>query len=95
MTAKTARDTRKKSVPFAVKTAEAAEVRVTGEFTGWTPEGLRLDPSGDGTWKTTLKLVPGEYQYRLLIDGAWWNNPEAPRRVANPFGSENDVLVVS
>jgi hypothetical protein len=44
---------------------------------------------------TALQLAPGEYQYRLRVDGRWENNPAAERRAANAFGSENDVLVVS
>jgi len=45
-------------------------------------------------WKAVLALPPGEYQYRLRVDGAWCNDSTARRRVVNVFGSENDVLVV-
>ncbi len=69
-------------------------VSVTGDFCKWSGEGIRLRRGPDGAWSTTLQLKPGEYQYRLIVDGEWRNNPAAGRRVANPFGSENDVLVV-
>ena len=69
-------------------------VVATGDFSNWSPEGIRLERGPDGTWSTTLQLKPGEYQYRLIVDGEWWNNPGAERRVGNAFGSENDVLVV-
>jgi hypothetical protein len=41
-----------------------------------------------------LNLAPGEYQYRLLVDGEWKDHSEAKRRVPNAFGSENCVLTV-
>ncbi len=74
--------------------ASATKVVATGDFTGWSAEGVRLKRRRDGAWSTTLQLTPGEYQYRLLVDGHWGNNPEAERRSGNPYGSENDVLVV-
>jgi len=73
----------------------AEVVIVTGDFSHWSREGIRLERGPDGKWSTTLQLRPGEYQYRLIVDGQWWNNPGAERRVANAFGSENDVLVVA
>jgi hypothetical protein len=73
----------------------AEAVVVTGDFSQWSREGIRLERGPDGKWSTTLQLRPGVYQYRLIVDGQWWNNPGAERRVANAFGYENDVLVVA
>jgi len=73
---------------------EAKEVRIIGDFSGWAKEGIRFSPAGEGVWEATLKLAPGEYQYRLLVDGRWQDHPGARRRMPNPFGSQNCVLVV-
>ena len=81
-------------VAIVVKAPEAKEVRVTGDFTRWVKQGIRLSHDGDGQWRTVLPLHPGEYQYRLLIDGEWKDHAEATERVANPFGSENCLLKV-
>lgn len=81
-------------VTFRVKAAEAKEVRVTGDFTRWVKEGIPLSHDGSGEWRTVLALEPGEYQYRLLVDGEWKDHTEATVRVANPFGSQNCVLRV-
>ena len=81
-------------VAITVKAAEARDVRVTGEFTGWGTQGIRLSHDGAGRWRTVLTLEPGEYQYRLLVDGAWKDHAEAAQRVANPFGTENCILKV-
>ena len=81
-------------LPLIVKAPEAKDVRVTGDFTGWVEQGIRLSHDGNGRWRTVLSLAPGEYQYRLLVDGAWKDHAEAVLRVANPFGSQNCVLKV-
>jgi 1,4-alpha-glucan branching enzyme len=94
MLAKTATQRRFRRVAIVVKAPEAKEVRVTGDFTRWVKEGIRLSPDGNGQWRTVLPLDPGQYQYRILVDGEWSDHPEAAERVANPFGSENCVLKV-
>jgi len=81
-------------VALVVSAPEARDVRVTGDFTQWTTQGVRLSHDGKGEWRTVLPLVPGEYEYRLLVDGAWQDHAGAIDRVANPFGSENCVLKV-
>lgn len=83
-----------KRVPFSAKVEGAKSVCVTGDFTRWSEEGIPLAHSGDGEWKATLGLAPGEYQYRLRVDGRWQDHAEAKRRVPNAFGTENCVLTV-
>ena len=65
-----------------------------GDFNQWAPEGIRLSAGAGVVWSAVLELAPGEYQYRLRVDGEWRDHPEAERRVANPFGTENCVLTV-
>lgn len=81
--------------PFVVKLAGARAVSVTGDFVGWSAEGIPLHQIQSGEWAVNLTLEPGDYQYRLKVDGDWRDHPEAVRRVPNPFGSENCVLTVS
>jgi 1,4-alpha-glucan branching enzyme len=81
-------------VQFDVVDPVARHVEVTGDFTGWVEHGIRLRQQGNGGWRAALTLEPGEYQYRLRINGKWGDHLEATRRVANPFGSENCVLEV-
>jgi hypothetical protein len=84
----------KRQVAVTVQAEGAREVVVTGDFTGWAPDRQRLDEIRRGEWSTLLELAPGEYQYRLLIDGEWRDDPQARQRVPNAFGSENCILVV-
>ena len=82
-------------IPFRFRSKAAREVRITGDFTNWAPEGIPLRKAANGEFRTILGLVPGEYQYRLIIDGEWSDDPDATLRVPNSFGGENCVLQVS
>ena len=83
-----------RKVPFTARIEGAREVVVTGDFTQWAPNRVRLTYAGDGEWQAELRLARGEYQYRLIVDGEWRDDPTSIKRVPNPFGTENCVLTV-
>ena len=83
-----------KRVPFVAQAPEARAVSITGDFTGWSEAGIPLSKGSNGDWLGSLKLAPGEYQYRLRVDGQWQDHAGAQKRVPNPFGGENCVLSV-
>ena len=83
-----------KKVPLKVKADGAREVVLTGDFTQWAKDRVRLTPTAGGEWITVLELAPGKYQYRLIVDGDWRDHPEAPK-VGNPFGTQNCILTVA
>ncbi|MBN1886053.1 MAG: AAA family ATPase [Candidatus Krumholzibacteriota bacterium] len=85
----------KEGILFAVDAPRAGNVYLTGEFTNWSREGMRMerDPR-DGLWKTTLMLDPGEYEYRFIVDGVWIKDPANADSVLNEFGQENSLLIV-
>ena len=82
-------------VTFTVEIPGAKEIVLTGDFTQWALDRILLARGEDGKWRGSVTLPPGEYQYRLRVDGQWRDPPDAPRRVPNPFGGENGVLTVS
>lgn len=83
-----------RKIRYAVRLPQADEVILTGEFVNWNPEGIQLHHQGPDEWYVQLELPPGEYQYRLRADGDWIDDPQASRRIANPFGTLNCVLRV-
>ena len=83
----------RKRVFFRLHAPDAGEVAVVGSFSGWA-ELRPLKKGKGGTWQTWMSLDPGQYEYRFLVDGHWTNDPASPERTMNPFGSQNDVLVV-
>ncbi len=81
-------------VRFSIEAAHAQDVRVTGEFTGWSYEGIPLERSADGTWSRVIEVPPGAYEYRFILDGVWVKDPNNLESVLNEFGQENSVVVV-
>jgi chromosome partitioning protein len=82
-------------VMFALDTPDAREVRVTGEFTNWSREGLPMEKDkADGMWKAVVDIAPGEYEYRFIVDGVWIRDPNNKDYVRNEFGQENSLLIV-
>jgi 1,4-alpha-glucan branching enzyme len=82
------------AIEFRLFAPEAQEVCLAGDFSNWQPEKCLMRRFKDGTWKMKLKLTPGRYEYRFVVDGQWWTDPENPQRQENPFGQENSVLLV-
>ena len=74
---------------------QAASVLIAGDFTRWGTAPVSLVKEDNGVWKTTLALKPGKYQYRLLVDGQWQNDPHCQELQPNEFGSANCVLSVA
>ncbi len=84
----------KQRVAFTYVAPEAGSVLVAGDFTGWQEAPVSLKKSKAGTWKATVSLAPGVYEYRLLVDGKWEDDPKCEQRRPNQFGGENCVCVV-
>ena len=72
----------------------ARDVKAAGTFNDWRPESTPLIQTKAGEWVVRLMLRAGEYEYRLVVDGQWIEDPEADQRVANPHGGFNSVLRV-
>jgi len=79
--------------------ANANDVRIAGDFNGWIPDkGVRSLIESEGqtrVWTKILRLAPGTYQYRYVVDGEWREDPENPEIIASAVGGRNSVLVVS
>lgn len=82
-------------ITFSYFAPQAGSVLVAGDFTEWSASPISLLKEEGGTWKTTVLLQPGRYQYRLLVDGQWQNDPGCPDLQPNDFGSANCVLSVA
>lgn len=82
------------TVPFAFDPgpAGARRVCVAGEWNGWAKDGWALERGSDGVFRGEVRLAPGVYRYKLVVDGAWTHDPANPLR--EPDGHRNSVLVV-
>lgn len=73
---------------------EAGEVFVAGTFNDWNPRATPLKRDELGDWSVVLQLPPGEYRYRLVVDGEWRDDPCAQQTARNPFGGFDAVVTV-
>ncbi len=84
----------KKKVTFELQSPTAKAVLLAGDFTDWDKEPLALKKRKDGTWLKQLSLPCGMYEYRFIVDGQWVTDPKATVHHANPYGTENSVVMV-
>ena len=65
---------------------------LAGSFNDWNPANekyLLSDDDGDGIWSITVKLPPGTYQYKFVVDGNWTKDPSSPSDAPDGFGGRN------
>jgi len=84
-----------KTVDFKFYAPQAKKVFLGGGFNDWKPEKHPMKKDTKGNWKITLKLIPGRYEYRYLVDGVWHNAQEPVECVPNAFGSWNCIAEVA
>src|SRR5580765_7954278 len=85
----------KQKVTFSYLSPDAQSVAVVGDFTGWQQAPIPLKKDKAGSWKKTVSLAPGQYEYRLLVDGEWKDDPHCGERRPNQFGGENCVCTIN
>jgi 1,4-alpha-glucan branching enzyme len=68
-----------------------------GDFNNWDfNNGVALKQQKDGSFKASVSLQSGSYEYRYLLnDGRWVNDTQASKYIYNPeFSVENCVIEV-
>ncbi len=84
-----------KTVTFTVRAEPGKSVFLAGCFNKWAPaEKQMLDKKNEGVYSCTVKLAPGTYQYKFVIDGVWCADPENADFVQNDHGTLNSVIKV-
>jgi chromosome partitioning protein len=83
------------TVVFVTLYPRAQSVQIAGDFNNWQPEHHIMEKVSDsGAWQTQMKLDPGRYRYRLVVDGQWQQDPYNELTELNPFGGFNSVIEV-
>ncbi len=95
MARKNAKKTDTKPQTFSLTAPEAMSVMLVGDFTDWQDKPISMAKQPGGVWTATVKLPPGTYHYRFLVDGQWQDDPECTLRVSNPYGTQNSIRTVS
>jgi hypothetical protein len=78
-------------IQFTYKAPNAASVAWAGEFNSWSASAHPMKKGADGTWSVVVPLPAGDHQYKFVVDGTWFADPENPV-TAGEFG--NSVVKV-
>jgi chromosome partitioning protein len=81
-------------VTFTIAAPGAEQVHLAGDFNNWTLDGSEMEPMG-GVWKKVVKLPPGRYRYRYVVDGRWQVDPLNADVEPSPYGGDDSVLVMN
>jgi 1,4-alpha-glucan branching enzyme len=91
---RTSKEKNPKKVTFNFLAPEARNVALAVDFSDWDPTKHPMKKDKKGVWKISLNLVPGAYQFKFFVDGAWVIDPNCADSVWNPYGSSNCVKKV-
>ena len=82
------------AVRFEYRDRAARYVSVAGEFNGWNAGNHQLSLEKVGLWSAELRVPPGEYAYKFVVDGKWFLDPaNAATKVVD--GATNSLVVAS
>ena len=93
------------TVRFTCKAPWASKVFLAGTFNRWSSAETPMKKDKNGVWNASLKLTPGRYEFKFIVDGRWCCDPgccdmpgvhcPSSQCVQNAFGSMNRVLEVA
>ena len=80
---------------FFIRAPEARCVKVVGTFNDWSQsKNSLLKRHKNGVWSKEVRLSPGIYQYKFLIDDTWAEDKSNPRVIEDSYGGRNSVIEV-
>jgi 1,4-alpha-glucan branching enzyme len=83
----------KRQIELLLEMPQARAVAVAGSFNNWDLKRTPMRKEAT-TWKASLTLPPGRYEYRFVVDGQWLSDPKAKESVHNSYGTTNSIIVV-
>lgn len=80
---------------FVQPRSSALQVCIAGDFNDWNPHYHPMTyDEHRRVWYTVIKVTPGIYRYRLVIDGHWMEDRYNPSVELNPYGDFNNIIEV-
>ncbi len=70
---------------------KARRVVLSGSFNKWNEDLFRMTKTED-CWTLTLKVRPGKYEYKFIVDGMWIEDPDNPLKKRNEFNEYNSFI---
>ena len=89
------RESGRLQVELRLGDVDGNSIQLAGDFNGWIPDRNVETVTENGILVKRLELMPGDYQYRLVIDGVWQEDPSNPDQVPNIYGGSKSLLHVN
>lgn len=83
-----------KLTEFKLYAPTAKRVSIVGTFNNWDNKNNLARKDIRGNWTAKISLMPGRYEYKFFVDGAWLNGSDCKACVPNSFGTQNCVVEV-
>jgi 1,4-alpha-glucan branching enzyme len=83
---------KRKKITFKLKSDEAMEVFLLGDFNNWNPKLGFMKKGTNGLWEKSVMLPPGSYEYKFKVDGEWINDPDNSLTCCNSYGTKNNFV---
>lgn len=94
-TAKTGQDELEQLVVMEFVDNGIENLQLAGEFNDWIPDHNVETRLEEGVIRKIIRVKPGQYQYRLIINGKWQKDFSNPYQILNEYGEINSLLHVS
>ena len=90
-----AHDVQRQKIVIRLPGYAGKTVQVAGDFNNWVPDKNVMSRIQNNTVEKIIILPPGLYQYQLVIDGQWRDDPTNPARMPNHKEGYNSLLRVN
>ena len=96
------RENARATTELTCEAPSAESVFIAGTFNNWSSTATPMTKRRSGQWMASIKLPPGHYEYKFVVDGDWCCSPgceDGPhvncgQCVPNTFGTMNRILEV-
>ncbi len=73
---------------------DCERLQLAGDFNDWVPDRNIETRKINGRWQKIFTAEPGIYEYRLIVDGKWQQDPGNTAEIPNDKGTINSLLQV-
>ena len=84
----------KRRISFSFMAPRAREVSIVSDFNNWQPGSHPMKKGRHGQWTRTVFLLPGTYEYKFYVDGAWRADEHNSKWSRNKYGTRNSLIEV-
>ncbi len=90
----TGKRARRQMVVLDFDEIDCKRLQLAGDFNNWVPDQDIETRHVNGHWQKVFTAPPGVYEYRIVVDGKWQQDPTNPAEIPNELGGINSLLQI-